>query len=264
MRIRFIHLVAAGALFLAAASPAGAFGGGGEGCGAGACAECHSMDRAEAEGLLKGLVDKVHGVDFSIVPGLWRVEVEGKGKRGAVYVDFSKEFVVSGRVMRLADWSDVSSGKAPKPRKADLTRISLDDTLLLGRPEAKTKAFVFTDPQCPYCGKLHHELQKVVAKDPDIAFHLILFPLKSHPDAYRISKSVMCTGDLGLLEAGFAGEKIPDPPCETGAIDRNMALAEAYGIRSTPTLVLSDGRILSGFKPAEKLMEILRGPASSP
>lgn len=244
-----------------AASQAEAFGGGGEGCGAGTCTECHSMDKGEAETLLKGLVEKVHGVDFSIVPGLWRVEVESKEQKGAIYIDFSKEFVVSGRIMRLADWADVSSGKVQKQKKVDPSGIPLDDALLLGRAGASTKVIVFTDPQCPYCGKLHQELETVVKNNPDIAFYMILFPLKSHPDAYRISKSVICTGSLELLEESFAGKTIPDPSCETDAVDRHLALADKLGIRSTPTLVLPDGRVLSGFKPAVKLVEILRGPA---
>jgi len=261
MRIRLLHFLAAIVFTFTAASQAEAFGGGGEGCGAGTCTECHSMDKGEAETLLKGLVEKVHGVDFSIVPGLWRVEVESKEQRGAVYIDFSKEFVVSGRIMRLADWTDVSSGKVQKQKKVDPSGIPLDGALLLGRADASTKVIVFTDPQCPYCGKLHHELEEVVKNNPDIAFYMILFPLKSHPDAYRISKSVICAGSMELLKESFAGKTIPDPSCETDAVDRHLALAKKLGIRSTPTLVLPDGRVLSGFKPAVKLVEILRGPA---
>jgi thiol:disulfide interchange protein DsbC len=215
------------------------------------------MDRAEAELLLKGLVEKVHSVDFSIVPGLWKVEVEGKGQRGSVYVDFSKGYVISGRILRVSDWSDVTDGSAPVEKKADPAAIPLDDALLLGSKSASTKAIVFTDPQCPYCVKFHAELKEVVAKNPDVAFYLKLFPLKSHPDAYRISRSVICSGSMELLEASFAGKPVPDPSCETDAVDRTLSLVSELGIRSTPTLVLPDGRILSGFKPAEKVLELM-------
>lgn len=253
---RMLSILALGvALFLPPS--AAAFGGGGEGCGAGSCVECHSMDRSEAELLLKGLVEKVHSVDFSIVPGLWKVEVEGKGQRGAIYIDFSKGYVISGRVLRISDWSDVTAGSAPVEKKADPAAIPLGDALLLGSKSASTKAIVFTDPQCPYCVKFHAELKKVVAKNPDVAFYLKLFPLKSHPDAYRISKSVICSGSMELLEASFEGKPVPDPSCETDAVDRTLSLVSELGIRSTPTLVLPDGQILSGFKPAEKILELM-------
>ena len=248
-------LVIAVLFFLPATSAA--FGGGGEGCGAGSCVECHSMDLPEAELLLKGLVEKVHSVEFSTVPGLWKVEVEGKGQRGAVYVDFSKGYVISGRILRISDWSDVTTGSAPVEKKADPAAIPLDDALLLGSKSAPKKAIVFTDPQCPYCVKFHAELKEVVAKDSDVAFYLKLFPLKSHPDAYRISRSVVCSGSMKLLEDSFEGKAVPDPSCETDAVDRTLSLVSELGIRSPPTLVLPDGRILSGFKPAEKILELM-------
>ena len=103
----------------------------------------------------------------------------------------------------------------------------------------------------------HRELKKAVEKNPDVAFYLKLFPLKSHPDAYRISKSVICSGSMELLEASFEGKDIPDPSCETDAVDRTLSLVSELGIRSTPTLVLPDGRILSGFKPADKILELV-------
>jgi thiol:disulfide interchange protein DsbC len=64
---------------------------------------------------------------------------------------------------------------------------------------------------------------------------------------------------MSLLEDSFADKEVPDPACETDAVDRTLALAEELGIRSTPTLVLPDGSILSGFKPSEKLLDLLQG-----
>lgn len=252
---------------LLAASSAFAFGGSGEGCGAGACSECHSMDRAEAETILAGLVKKVHSVGFSVVPGLWKVEVEGSdGRRGSVYMDFSKSFAISGRVLRLADWMDVSDteGTEVKERKADLSSLPWGDAPVMGSTKATVKVAVFTDPQCPFCEKLHGEIKKALAARPDVAFHLFFMPLKSHPDAYRISKSIVCSDSLELLEASFAGRSVPDPACETDVIDRFLALAGELGIGSTPTLIFPDGNILSGFKPAEKLLEILERTSPLP
>jgi thiol:disulfide interchange protein DsbC len=257
--------MASGILFAAAICavlsfpvPAFSFGGGGEGCGAGACSECHSFEKEEAEKILSGIVDKVHRVEFAIVPGLWRVDAESKGKQGTLYIDFSKSYAVSGRVLRLSDWQDVTalSSSAP-PEKVDFQSIPLKDALVLGSRSAPKKVVVFTDPQCPYCEKLHVELKKILAERGDIAFYLKLFPLKSHPDAYRISTTIVCEQSLNFLEKSFAGEPVPDPECETGEIDGNLVLAKKFGIRSTPTLVLGDGTILPGFKPAAKLLEIL-------
>jgi thiol:disulfide interchange protein DsbC len=261
MQVFLIALAAA----LAGPLASTAFAFGEEGCGAGLCSDCHSLDRQEAEKLLTGLVDKVHSVDFAIVPGLWKVEVEGKGQKGTVYMDFSKSYVVSGRVLRLADWTDVSAGTvSAAPRQADLSKIPLEMAPVVGSRDAPVKVVVFTDPQCPYCIKLHEEIKKVVARRPDVAFSLVLFPLPSHPDAHRIARSVVCEQSLELLEEACAGRPVPDPRCETDIVDRWLETGEAFGIGSTPTLVLPDGTILSGFKPAEKLLEILGKTSPSP
>jgi thiol:disulfide interchange protein DsbC len=263
MKYGTLALALALAFLFALPAPAGAFGAEG-GCGAGKCIECHSLDEKEAAGLLKGLVEKIHKVEFSQVPGLWKVNVEGKGQRGVIYIDFSKNYTISGRIIRLADWTEVVEGVAAEVRRVDPAAVPLADALLLGSAEAATKVIVFTDPQCPYCKKLHEELVKIVAERPDIAFYLKLFPLASHPESFGISKAVICANSLSLLEESFAGKKVPEPSCETDAVDKNVELAKKLGITSTPTLILPDGRILPGFKPAEKLIEILTAPTEDP
>lgn len=258
-----ILLAVAAVVVLFTPSRALSFGGGGDGCGAGTCSECHSFEKAEAESILSGIVDKVHSVEFAIVPGLWRVDAEAKGKRGVLYIDFSKSYAVSGRILRLSDWKDVTEVRPTEaPKKADFSSIPLKDALLIGSREAPKKVLVFTDPKCPFCAKLHEELKKIVAERGDIAFYLKFFPLSSHPESYGISKSIVCNQSLEYLEMSFAGKPIPEPACETEEIDANLKLVQELGIRSTPTLVLPDGTILPGFKPAGKILEILdRGPS---
>jgi thiol:disulfide interchange protein DsbC len=120
---------------------------------------------------------------------------------------------------------------------------------------------VFTDPECPFCKKLHAELKEVVGRRSDIAFLIKLYPLKMHPNAYGISKSIVCTGSMELLELSFAGKPVPPATCETSAVDRTLALAEELGIRSTPTLVLPDGLVMPGYKKADDIIKVLDGAA---
>ena len=74
-----------------------------DGCGAGSCVDCHSLSKAETKQLLGSMVDKVNSVEFSEVPGLWVAEVEKDKRKLPVYIDFSKQYLVSGNVIRLND-----------------------------------------------------------------------------------------------------------------------------------------------------------------
>jgi thiol:disulfide interchange protein DsbC len=241
-----------------------------DGCGAGKCSDCHSLDAPAAAKLLGNGVERVLRVEFSEVPGFWLVEVEKEGKRFPLFVDFSKSYVVAGSVFRLKDGVNIAqqgqgrsegsnaNAKVPEPpKKVAISRIPLDDALIVGNPQAKTRVIVFTDPQCPFCSKLHDEIKEVVKRDPAIAFYIKLFPLKMHPNAYAISKSILCARSLDLLEASFSGAPLAPPSCETTVVDANLALGEAIGIRSTPTLILPDGTLLPGYKKAPELLRLL-------
>ena len=96
-----------------------------------------------------------------------------------------------------------------------------------------------------------------LSKAGDIAFLIKLFPLKMHPNAYDISKSIVCNKSMAMLELSFAGKPVPPPLCETSAVDQTIALAEDLGIRSTPTLVLADGLIVPGYKQADALLKLI-------
>lgn len=242
------------------AAPAQAFKG--EDCGTGRCGECHSLSVQEAATLFKGNVDKVHKVEFAEVPGLWQVEVEKDKKRFPLFVDFSKAYVVTGNIIRLSDGENITASRAVESKRVDLAQIPLDDALLLGKTSAKTKVIVFTDPECPYCTRLHTELHEVVRRDPEIAFLIKLFPLKMHPNAYTISKSIVCNRSMAMLEDSFAGKPVPPPLCETRAIDETLALVARLGINSTPTLVLPDGRVMPGYKKADDLLKLLGSRAA--
>lgn len=237
------------------ASPAWAFMA--DGCGAGSCTDCHSLTVDEARGLLGSGVERVLGVEFSEMPGLWVVEVENQGQKFPLYIDYSKSFVVSGSIIRLKDKADITGERFAKMNKVDVSKIPLENSILLGKRTASKKVFVFTDPQCPYCKKLHAELKKVVASDPDIAFLIKLFPLKMHPNAYGISQSVLCADSLELLEASFADKPIPPATCQSRAVDQTIEVAQTLGIRATPTMILPDGMRIDGAKKAEEILKLL-------
>lgn len=258
--LRFMLLLIAALLHWQAA--AWAFGE--AGCGAGECRDCHSLTAEEARTLFDGKVDRVLNVEFAEMPGVWIVQVESKGQVFPLYLDFSKKYVVAGNIYRISDNQNIAvkSPAAPAaPREVDVSRIPLDEALLLGDPMAATQVIVFTDPQCPYCKKLHVSMQEVVRRDPNIAFRIKLFPLKMHPQAYSISKSIVCNKSLELLEQSFADQPVPPPLCDAPEVDRTLELVKELGINSTPTLVLPDGRVVPGAKSADDLLRLLGSKA---
>src|SRR5574340_1115666 len=98
-------------------------------------------------------------------------------------------------------------------------------------------------------------MKKVIEKRKDIAFYIILYPLPMHKDAYPKAKAIVCEKSLALLEDAFAKKALPAPKCETKVIDENVSLAQKLGISGTPAIIMSDGRLISGYLEADALIQ---------
>jgi thiol:disulfide interchange protein DsbC len=100
-------------------------------------------------------------------------------------------------------------------------------------------------------------MKKVIEKRKDIVFFIKLFPLPMHKNAYNKAKAIVCEKSLSLLEDAFENKPLPAPKCETSALDENIKLAEKFGIRGTPALILPNGTIVPGYKEADALIALI-------
>lgn len=230
-----------------------------DGCGTGECRNCHTLDREEAGKILSGMVDNVLNVEMSPVQGLWVVDIQKNGRKFPIYLDFSKNFLISGQVLRLSTKEDITGSRFASLNAvtANLSEIPLEDALVVGNPAAKRKVIVFSDPDCHFCGKLHHEIKVVVEKEPDVAFFVKLYSRVNSPAVNEKAKAVICSKSLAMLEDAYAGKHIPPAVCKTNTTGETFKLAEKLNIQGTPALVLPDGRIVGGYRTADALLKLL-------
>jgi thiol:disulfide interchange protein DsbC len=232
-----------------------------DGCGSGECRDCHTLSREEAASLLGNLVDNVVSVEESPVRGLWVVDVLKDGRKWPVYIDYSKDYVISGQVLQLSTKRNYSGERFQKLNKADFGNIPLAGSIVVGKASAPRKIFVFDNPDCPHCGHLHAELKKFVAKNPDVAFYVKLLP-GGNPQTAEKARSIMCgKNPAALLDEAFAGKELPTAPtpCRNDILDENVTLANGLGIRATPTLVLPDGTTSAGYMDEAALEKLIKG-----
>ncbi len=246
--------------FMLSASRVTGFGG----CG-GECKDCHTLRPEEAASLLKeGGIPELRSVKVTQVTqaparGLWEIAIEKEGKKGLLYLDFSKRFLIVGQIVELKTSKNITQERFLDLNRVDVSKIPLEDSLIMGSPSAKYRVFIFTDPDCPFCARLHRELKSVLEKRKDIAFYIKLFPLPNHKDAYWKAKSIQCSKSLRALEDNFEGKAPEKPSCDTDVIDKNIKLGRSLGVNSTPTIILPDGRLIPGAVPAPQLMELITG-----
>ena len=231
----------------------------------GDCTQCHSINNQEIKSILQSMKipqAEVLKIQMSPIKGLWEISINERGKQGLFYVDFSKKYLLPGPIIEIQGGVNKTMerlGKIQESGRVDFAKIPMNNALVMGNALAPQKVAVFTDPDCPFCRTLHHELEKVIQERRDIAFYIFLYPLMMHKNAYWKSKSILCNKSLKMLTDAFLQKPIPRTECDTQEIDANIKLAETLGISSTPTLVFADGRVHKGTVPASQLIDLILG-----
>jgi thiol:disulfide interchange protein DsbC len=223
------------------------------------CSECHKLTKEEAGKILGKVADNVVAVTPGPFPGLWEVDIARSGKIYPVYVDYSLRYLFNGQFIRLSDMANLTGERYTDLNRVDVASIPVRDAIRIGNPSAKKKVIVLTDPTCPYCVKLHGEIKKAAAKDGDVAFLVMPYPRnRNDKSTYGKCLAVVCSKSEKLLDDAFTGKEVPAAACKSGAVDETMKLADRLKIQGTPTMILPDGRLVSGFMEADALLALIR------
>ncbi len=219
------------------------------------CSKCHTLKKEEAAALIKDIIPNAKILNIKMTPlkSLWEIDIESGNKKGVLYLDVTKKYLISGQIVDIKGKRNLTQESSEVMNKIDPSKIPLGDAIVIGDKNAKKRVIVFTDPDCPFCAKLHPELKKIVSERKDVVFFVKMFPLPIHKEAAEKSKAIACEKSLAMLDAAFEKKPISKPKCKTSAVDDNIALGKKLGITGTPTLVMPDGRVISGFRDAAAL-----------
>lgn len=222
----------------------------------GECSSCHSLSINEASELIRPLDLTVRSVALSPLRGLFEVTAERDGKEGLIFIDFAKKFIMQGVMVSV---ESLKSGATKILQKNDIPKLLRVNSVLMGNRDAPKQLVVFSDPDCPYCRKLHAELLKLV-KDEDLAVYIKPYPMDIHPGAYKKAQLILESGSLDVLNKAFAGEDLPDPKDvnNRAAVDDVISLAKSLELQGTPAILLPGGKIEIGFRSVETLKRLLK------
>lgn len=236
-----------------------------DGCG-GDCMACHKLSEKEAADLLKNTGATVKSVKPSPANGLFEILLEKDGRQGILFMDYGKKHIIQGMMASLPDFKPVAAHMSDLPQPKQVTSIDpatipLADSMVIGNPKGSKHLYVFTDPDCPYCRKMHAELRQLEKIAPDVAIHIMLYPLPMHPGAYDKARVIFARKSRKLLDDGFEGKELPKPEGNEGkeGVDKIIAFANSQGISGTPTLVMPNGKVVVGGMEAQALKQMLDG-----
>jgi len=103
----------------------------------------------EASNLLKNIAPnlKVIGVRTSPVEGLWEVDIEAGNRKGLLYIDSSKKYLIQGTVIEIEGKKNLTQDRLSELNKVDVSQIPLNDAIVMGDENAQHRVIVFDDPE---------------------------------------------------------------------------------------------------------------------
>lgn len=188
------------------------------------------------------------------VPGLYRVRYGMQ----VFYISGDGRYLLRGDLIDLRSHTNLTQAAERSARMRTLAALPAD-TLLTYRPEGKVEhvIYVFSDIDCPYCRRLHAEVPELNGRGVEVRY--LFFPRSGlgTPSA-RKAESVWCAKNRDrAYDRAMAGEAVAPASC-ANPVARDFNLGVEMGVQGTPTIVLSDGRVLPGYVPASALLQAIR------
>ncbi len=99
------------------------------------------------------------------------------------------------------------------PQGADIRPFDAERDFFKGDANAPITIFEYSDFECPFCARVHPELEKVVAEFPNVKWVYRHLPLDFHPQAEPAARASICIGQEAGNEAfwNFADAVFADP-----------------------------------------------------
>lgn len=190
-------------------------------------------------------------ISASPVDGLYQVVAGGQ----ILYMTKDAAFVLDGDLYNMQTRTNLTENARGAIRLDALNELG-ENNMIVYQPKGEVKhtITVFTDIYCPYCVRLHNEVEQYLNNGVKVRY--IFVPFKG-PKSVEASVSVWCAKDRNrALSLAKAGEEIEQRSCDN-PVQKHQALAAALGIRGTPAIMLENGQLMPGYVPASKLIEQL-------
>ena len=185
----------------------------------------------------------------SPVNGLYEVLAGGQ----VMYMTGDARYVIDGSLFDLQERRNLTEETRGVVRKQALDELG-EQNMLVYKPAGETKhtITVFTDIFCPYCQRLHQEMDEYMKKGVKVRY--VFLPFKGKK-SFDTSVSVWCADDQNAaMDKAKAGEQIAMKTCDN-PISEHQKMATTLGIRGTPAIMLENGFLNPGYMPADKLVQ---------
>ena len=206
--------------------------------------------RAALARVLPGIA--VDGIQPAPVEGLYAVT---SGHR-IYYMTGNGDYLIRGDFFDLKTRKNLTDEHASKVRQSAMSELGDEKMIVYTPEETKHTVTIFTDIDCPYCRKLHHEMADYNAAGIKVRY--LLYPRAGvGSPSYDKAVSVWCADDRNAAMDTAKNMQPVEPKSCDNPVKDHLALGEVFGVRGTPAIVMENGEVLPGYVPAKRLAAAL-------
>ncbi|MEO6079958.1 MAG: DsbC family protein [Steroidobacteraceae bacterium] len=173
------------------------------------------------------------------------------------YITADASFVFSGdlhKVTNTGEFPNLSEDRRRELRLGMVARVPESQMLVFGPANAAHTITVFTDIDCPWCRKLHSEIDEYNKRGVRVRY---LFYPRTGPDteSWTKAETVWCSADRkAAFTRAKLGKKLDWKACPGSPVAREYQLGQDIGITGTPGMVLDSGELVPGYMSPPELI----------
>ncbi len=234
---------------------------------AGAAEEVESINNDQSNPSPSGVVKvlqhlipdaKPDRVAESAIPGMYEVTYGSE----IFYITQDGRFILQGDLLNTETRENLTEAIRSTVRLKLINQLDANSMIVFAPKQVKHTVTIFTDVDCSFCRKLHSQIADY--NKYGIAIRYLAFPRTGvDTESYFKAVAVWCAADRqAALTRAKQGEVPKRKSCDN-PVREHMALADRLGVTATPTLILEDGSLVSGYIPPAQMSQMLEQVASS-
>jgi thiol:disulfide interchange protein DsbC len=173
-----------------------------------------------------------------------------------IYVSDDGKYILQGDIIDISKRAKMATSNKVNQLKQDLlASIKEEDKIIFQAKNQKHVIEVFTDVDCPFCAKLHREMDKL--NDLGITVKYLASPLESlHPQAHTQMEKIWCAKDKVVAMDNYKKKRIvPNSAKCDNPVAYQLQIAQQLGVNGTPAIFLENGEQIAGYMPAKSLIK---------
>lgn len=196
---------------------------------------------------------QITDIKLSPMEGVYEVTLGGR----TMYASQAGKHLIVGEVYDFERKVSLAEELKQEKAKVVIAAMAEKNMIIFGDENAKRMITVYTDVDCGYCQKLHREVPALVAGGVKVRY--LWYPRAGiYSDSYNKAVSVWCADDQQVaMDNAKLNRSFTDKTCDPNPVAEQYQSGQQVGVRGTPTIVVDDGTIIGGYRPAASLLKDL-------